>query len=188
MEYPHWNLHATSISRKRVQSTFRKLRPTTFLDGQFRVTLEWNGFAGVDLGAVAIVGRANFAIHFGSSHFGSNGVLSRTVEGVAQCHAGKVFSPNPFRLARCGSRATSAVRTVAEASAAALFEAVAWLVASSFGVMGHTNSPEVASRQCASSQSSQSEGSSAYSCRGWRPRWPHWARQTPWRLGGCSWP
>ena len=57
---------------------------------------------------------------------------------------GMVFSLNPFRLARCGSRATSAVRTVVEASAAALMEAVAWLVGSSFGVTGHTNSPEVA--------------------------------------------
>ena len=121
---------------------------------------------------VGVLGRALFC---------SNGVLLwRTVEGflvsffvpksdVVQCHKG--WSPNPFRLVRGGSWATSTVRTVAEASA---FEPVVWPVARSFGVLAHTNSPKVASQQCPSSQSRRALESIAL---------PHWRG----RVRGGSW-
>ena len=70
------------------------------------MTREWNGSTGVGLGAVAILGRVDFATHFGSSHFCSNDVLlSRAAQGflissfaprsaVAQCHAGDGLPPS----------------------------------------------------------------------------------------------
>ena len=134
-------------------------------DGQFRVTLEWNGSIGLVLGAVAIVGRLTLQSILVQAILVQTACCRALSNVWRNATQGMVFSPNPFRLARCGLRATSAVRTVAEASAAALFEEVAWLVASTFGVTGRTNSPEVASWQCASFQSRRSEGSSAHSGR-----------------------
>ena len=103
--------------------------------------------------------------------FVQTALLWRTVEGFLvsllpsqpwrNATQGMVFCPNPFQVDTMWLAGHVHSSCTGLASAVALFEPWVCSVANNFGVLRHTNSPKVASRQCTSSQSRRSEGRSA---------------------------